>query len=357
MLITLCRHWPHMSKGTTSIPVVSAAAIIFAVVAASAGADVPAPSVVAERAAEVAARIDDAFEGEVVARMTVYHDEGDDYIEQNRYVRKGDAVNIERTIVQSDNPGIPEGERWVIGGSPERRYRIAAQDDGEDYEIRAYGEPDPEDFADSTTSLALPLYAPFQLRTERLAASLQPGVDKTFESAEYVADWVGRDAVRLVMRRHFPADPAEGFDEPEDFIFHFYFHPKSWVSLGFSSQPADPEPGGRASATEIFYENPLAFPPRIARVVRSSTPLDSGERRVVVSYDVESVVFRDVEDSEFTLAAFGVEEPESFTLATGETVSTGGGKTWPWIFGVGLAVLGIILAVVGARRRSAANAA
>ena len=317
----------------------------------------PSAQEATDRAAAIAERVDEAYEQvRMTTLQTRYDGATDDVLWQtrNEFARKGDKVVTTEKVLQDQEAQDVVGKVVVVGGSPEKRFALTKQHDDTPFGIEAYGKT--PNFSDITTSRARPVFSPYQIFNVRLADFLRQDDFKPISTDR--TTFLGHPVTEIVARLEF-VDEDTGEDDAV--LYRLFFHPESWVFEGFEFHRLPRDPENTSFYHRITYEDDTAWPPRIKRLeIVEQHPDRPGERMNPLDFEITSLSFDDIDDEQFTLAAFGVEEPAAADPAAGtaaSTVSAGAGRTWPWLVGVGLVLLGIVLAVVAARRRPAADAA
>ena len=286
------------------------------------------------------------------------------YITENEYLREGDLVRATIQIIESHVPERQVGTATAFGGSVDKFFRLASENDGDGFRVSKYQpRADEEDFNLATRDPALPLFASYCLRELRLVDYLEKP-DVKFLGAK-TTEIDGKQAIDLVTEWAFD-DPDVG---PGTIRYHLYFQPETYAFLGFMSYPPSTAPERK----QLFHRRntyvPGSNPPKLARIERYGTPLTEPDKKSLgLVYEIKSTEFGPIDPKEFTLAAFGLEEPANapqrpatepaaLGVGGGAVAATVRGSGFAWIVILGAAALlalGVLFAVLSARRRRAA---
>lgn len=300
----------------------------------------------AKKAASAAEEMDAAYSNvRMAVRITDYNEKTGaiNFVTENEFLRSGERIVARTTVVESHVDHMKQGETRVYGGWPQKRFTI--RKDGEDsgYAIDAFGSS--TTFEMTTSELARPVLTPYQIYDFRLADFLRhEGVSPMSVAS---STFGGRAATELVVDYKFIDEDSK---LPGRARYLLYFVPDTWTFLGFTRLIPD-KPNAASVHFRISYEPESGWPPRMSGLDVGGDHPERGET-LARSHEVLSLTFETIDQSEFTVAAFGLEEPVN-PVASLPVVAEQG---WPWLWilvGLGLTASGVLFVVMARRRKAA----
>jgi hypothetical protein len=223
------------------------------------------------------------------------------WTERTEYKRDGDLVRAVKTTLRSASPKVNAGTVAAFGGGRSKHFQIQKAQGVDHFVITAFG-ANPE-FDAAARMRCVPLFAPFCTMDQKVADYLSQGNVKVV-SAEMSHLETTQEVVHVTTE--------ELTAEHEVRRGQFFFLPHSLALAGWSvpfrgeKQPGTPEPGWQC---RVQYE-PDSDPPKLKAVEcyvnHPTRPSQQGARRRA---EVRTILFGPVAQTEFTLAAFGMDEP------------------------------------------------
>jgi hypothetical protein len=220
------------------------------------------------------------------------------------YLRAGDLFRKVSTVIEAGRPDTPVGFTGVQGGSAEKFFRISKMPDSSHYAISDFARLSDSKFLNTVQMSELPLFVATYGDTTNIAEYLNLPYIKLVSAQESTLD--GMPVIEIVADEEFLKSAPDQV--------HLYFLQGSlafagWTEPYLTGHQTMNDPHQELNLRVVYDENnPLKIKSIHRWSALSSLPETKTDEKII---SVDSIDFGDIPASEFTLAAFGVEEPAS----------------------------------------------
>jgi RNA polymerase sigma factor (sigma-70 family) len=216
----------------------------------------------------------------------------------DEFLRDGNSVRGEQTVLDATNLGFPAGSFKAFGGDSANFFhvfKIAGQS-----KLNLDWSGPKTDFEMYVHTACLPLYAPYCVLNTRLTDYLKLYDRHVVSAASSTLD--GADVIEIVV---------EATVNAKKYHDHFYFLPDSWALGGWTLELNDPTTGQSFLQARITYQpgsRPPTQPPIVKTVQRWMDGIapDTAKKLNLKQVEVDSVQFGTIPAAEFTLGAMGL---------------------------------------------------